>query len=135
MAMQTGLPVLGIRLTLTTTAARGRSTPLLGGSELSARLIYRPNWGLPDWSPGEQSGAPVLGFTSTDIHPGDSTLAVIVPLFAESVAEWWNVRTGQELRMYEGKRLCGRATVLWTDRTEAIRDVAEQERLLARISG
>lgn len=134
MVTQTGLPVLGIRLTFTTTSEGGRSTPLLGGSDPSSRFMYRPNWGLPGWASRQQSGAAVLGFATTDLNPGDTTLAVIVPLWAESVPEWWSIAPGDVLRMYEGPHVCGHAAVLWIDRTEAFRDADEQERLLARMS-
>jgi hypothetical protein len=133
MTTRTGLPVLGIRLTLTATAEGGRGTPLHGGSDPSARLGYRPNWGLPGWRDGRQTAAPVLGFTSVDIRPGDSTSAVIVAWFADEVPEWWYVEPGEVLRMYEGRRVCGTATVLWTDHTQSISDISEQERLLERI--
>ena len=131
--MTTDMPVLGIRLTLTATADGGRNGALLGGSDSDARMKYRPNWGLPGWEDGRQSGAPVLGFAASDIQPGDTTNAVIVPLFAESEPAWWSVSSGDVLRMYEGSRIVGIATVLWTDRSGAIRDGREQARLLARI--
>lgn len=134
MTTQTGLPVFGIRLTLTSTGEGGRRTPLPGGSEPSARFSYRPNWGLPGWRDGQQSGAPVLGFATSDIAPGDTTAAVIIAPFVDATPEWRSIVPGDVLRMYEGSRVCGTATVLWTDQTDSMGDATEQERLLGLLT-
>lgn len=104
---------IGIELRLVPTAEGDRQTPLLGGCEPENRFTYRPNWGLPGWSDGEQTAGPVLGFSSTDIHPGDAARAVVVPLFAEQVPKWREISAGDTLRMYEGSRVCGHGSVVW----------------------
>lgn len=102
----------GLDLRLTTTEEGGRRTPLLGGSE-EPHFQYRPNWGLPGWPDGQQTGAPVFGFADSDIHPGQVTWAVIVAMFPDQVPDWATVVVGSELRMYEGLRICGLAQVRW----------------------
>lgn len=105
--------VIGIDLSFAPTANGGRRMPLLGGSAVETRFNYRPNWGLPGWPDGEQTAAPVLGFSREDIHPGETVRAVIVPLFFGGLPAWKEVGPGDELRMYEGQRICGRGTVIW----------------------
>lgn len=112
----------------------GRQSPLLGGNAVENRFTYRPNWGLPGWPSGEQTAAPVLGFSRENIRPGESTLAVIVPLFLEHVPGWSDVRPGDELRMYEGPRVCGMGTVLWIDQAIWPVPADDQERLAAWLS-
>lgn len=107
--------VLGINLHLVSTADGGRRTALAGGCELGDRFTYRPNWGLPGWADGEQTGAPVLGFSRSGIQPGDDARAVIVPMYPAEVPAWHDVEVGEALRMYEGSRICGRAVVVWTE--------------------
>jgi len=104
---------IGINLRVVPTAEGGRDTPLFGGSAVKTRFSYRPNWGLPGWADGKQAGAPVLGFSRQNIQPGDTVLAVIAPFFFEGVPPWRDVAPGDELRMYEGSRICGHATVMW----------------------
>ncbi|MEV7962517.1 hypothetical protein [Oerskovia paurometabola] len=106
---------LGIELHLVPTAEGGRRSPLLGGSEPGVRFTYRPNWGLPGWPDGDQTAAPVLGFSRVDIRPGDNVRAVIVPLFPVEVPTWRGVVAGDELKMYEGSRICGRGYVVWVE--------------------
>ncbi|TYL51046.1 hypothetical protein [Agromyces mariniharenae] len=132
--MTDACPAIGIRLAFTTTEAGGRRTPLLGGNSTDVRMQYRPNWGLPGWPDGDQTGAPVLGFSTSNIRPGDTTDAIIIPLFADNVPQWWDVAPDDVLRMYEGSRVCGVATVLWVDRTTLKLSEAEAERLLKRLS-
>ncbi|MFC6356743.1 hypothetical protein [Luethyella okanaganae] len=127
-------PVFGIRLAFTITESGGRRTPLLGGNAPDARMQYRPNWGLPGWPDNDQTAAPVLGFGTSNIHPGDTTEAVIIPIFADHVPQWWEVGPGDVLRMHEGSRICGIATVLWADRTTLTLSDTEAERLLDRLS-
>lgn len=120
---------LGIDLKLVPTAEGGRATPLLGGHEVGHRFTYRPNWGLPGWPDGEQTAAPVLGFSRSNIAPGESARAIIVPLFVELV-RWSDVHDGDELRMYEGSRICGTARVCWVKRATCPMPADEQEMLL-----
>lgn len=112
----------------------GRQNPLLGGSTPERRFTYRPNWGLPGWPPGEQTAAPVLGFSRENIQLGESARAVIVPLFLDSVPAWAEVRSGDELRMYEGPRVCGVGTVLWIEQGIWPVPADDQERLAAWLS-
>jgi len=104
---------LGINLRFLPTAEGGRHTLLVGGSQPPVRFTYRPNWGLPGWPDGDQTAAPVLGFSRVDIQPGDDVRAVIVALFPVEVPMWRAVVAGDELRMYEGSRVCGRGHVAW----------------------
>jgi hypothetical protein len=104
---------IGISLYVVPAADGGRDTPLLGGYAVETRFNYRPNWGLPGWADGEQAGAPVLGFSREDIRPGETVRAVIAPFFFEGVPAWRDIVPGDELRMYEGRRICGRGTVIW----------------------
>jgi hypothetical protein len=100
-------------LQFTTTAQGGRRTPLLGGAGPEARFTYRPNWGLPQMTPPDQTGAPVLAFSAQHIHPGDQVRVVIVPPYPQMVPEWTHVAIGDVLPMYEGPRVCGHGRVLW----------------------
>ena len=106
---------LGINLHLVLTAEGGRHTPLPGGCAPEDRFTYRPNWGLPEWPDGDQSAAPVLGFSRVDVNPGDDVRVVIVPLFPTEMPAWHDVGGGDELRMYEGSRICGRGVVAWIE--------------------
>lgn len=121
---------LGIDLKLVSTNEGGRETPLLGGHEPEKRFTYRPNWGHPGWPDGDQTAAPVLGFARSNIIPGESVRAIIVPLFVD-VGQWREVREGHELRMYEGSRICGRARVCWIKHATWRMPVEEQEALLS----
>ncbi|MDO6144561.1 hypothetical protein [Paenarthrobacter aurescens] len=112
----------------------GRHHPLPGGSSPERRFTYRPNWGLPGWPDGEQTAAPVLGFSRANLHPGESVRAVIVPLFPEAVPAWSEVLPDDELRMYEGLRLCGVGTVLWAEQATLPMPDDEQEQLLCRLA-
>lgn len=107
----------GVDLHLVSTAEGGRHTPLLGGTEKQNRFNYRPNWGLPGWTDGEQTAGPVFGFSTIDINPGDDTAAIFVAVFRDNVPEWELVEVGDVLRMYEGSRICGVATVRWIELT------------------
>ena len=115
--MADALPWLafGLELRLTTTAEGGRKTPL-GLVDYEA-LQYRPNWGLPGMEHPAQVGAPVLCFGSTPLHPGDRTRAVIIPLVDLSLPLWEEVKVGDELRMYEGPKVCGYGLVAWVAKT------------------
>lgn len=65
-----------------------------------------------------QVGAPVLRFGREPIAPGESTRAVIVPLAPQSMHLWREVKIGDELRMFEGPRVCGIGVVRWVADTE-----------------
>lgn len=121
---------LGLDLQLVPTADGGRRTPLLGGSDEQHRFQYRPNWGLPGWPDGDQTAGRVLGFACSDIAPGDTVRAIIVAVFLENVLAWTSVRPGDELRMYEGSRICGRAVVRWIRPATWFMPVDEQEELV-----
>ena len=103
---------LGIELRLRTTPEGGRSRPI-GIDPEYPRLQYRPNWGLPGMTGAEQVGAPVLCFGHYPVRPGDRTRAVIIPLVDLSLEHWRTVAVADELRMFEGPRVCGLATVEW----------------------
>jgi hypothetical protein len=76
---------------------------------------YRPNWGFDGLGLGPaQTGAPVFSWAQEIVHPGDRVRAVMVPMFPEL---WTGVDLGSRLTMYEGQRLCGRASVLWRTTT------------------
>jgi hypothetical protein len=106
---------IGIELHLVSTNEGGRQTALLGGCEPQNRFKYRPNWGLPGWAEGDQTAGPVLGFSRSNIQPGEDARAVLVPLLPEQVPAWHEVEPGDTLRMYEGSRTCGRGVVVWLE--------------------
>lgn len=120
---------IGVDLHFVSTAEGGRATPLPGGSKPDSRFTYRPNWGLPGWPDGEQSGAPVLGFSAENIQPGEDVRAILVPVFADRVPAWWQLKKGDELRMYEGSRICGRAVVQWIESANWHMSQEDQERV------
>ena len=103
--------VLGVDLRFTTTAEGGRTKPL-SAAPYSA-MQYRPNWQLPGMNHPDQVGAPVLCFGRFPLHPGDRTHAVIVPLAPGAMPLWQRVKSGDELALFEGPRVCGHAKVLW----------------------
>jgi hypothetical protein len=125
---------IGIDLDLTPTAEGGRQTPLLGGFATENRFEYRPNWGLPGWADGEQTAAPVLGFSRTNIQPGTHTRAILVPLFPEHVPGWLDVQANDVLRMYEGSRICGRGVVRWIEPANWPMPDGERDRLVRWLS-
>lgn len=121
---------IGIDLHFVSAADGGRIS-LLGGGNLSEnRFRYRPNWGLPDRADGEQSAGPILGFSRTDVSPGEDVRAILVPLFVEKVPAWRNVHVGDGLRMYEGWQICGRAIVQWIEPTTWPMGNKDQERFV-----
>jgi hypothetical protein len=126
---------IGIDLHLVPTAEGGRRTALLGGCDPGSRFTYRPNWGLPGWVDGEQTGAPVLGFSRSDIQPGDHARAVIVPIFPTEVPAWHDIAVSDVLGMYEGSRICGRGTVLWVKPTTWRMPEDEEVRLTRWLAG
>lgn len=107
----------GILLQLTTTEQGGRRAALPGGAAPTNRFTYRPNWGLPQMVPPEQTGAPVLAFSRETVRPGEQVHAVIAPPFPQMVAEWSRVNVGDVLPMYEGSHVCGHGRVLWRRKT------------------
>ena len=118
---------IGLDLTLAPTAAGGRQTPLL----LTEPFRYRPNWGLPGMTDTEQTGAPVLGSSASPLTPGDSARVVVIPLTDAHMTEWRLLSRGDQLRMFEGARICGHATVQWTENTTLPVPAADQARFLA----
>lgn len=102
----------GVDLQLARTDEGGRLTALPGGFD-DPHFQYRPNWGLPGWEAGEQTAGPIFGFTHTDLSLGSTTRAVLVALFPDHVAGWAQVVEGDVLRMYEGSKVCGFASVRW----------------------
>lgn len=108
---------LGVELRLLTTAEGGRSKAI-GVADDYEDFDYRPNWGLPWMSHAEQTGAPVLCFESFPVQLAVTVRAVLVPLYPQMLPEWKRVAVGDELRMYEGARVCGIATVEWIAPTD-----------------
>jgi len=125
---------IGVDLDLTPTAEGGRQTALLGGYAQENRFVYRPNWGLPGWADGEQTAGPVLGFSRANIQPGERTRAILVPLFPEHAPGWLDVRANDELRMYEGSRICGRGIVRWIEPATWPMPDCERDRLIGWLS-
>lgn len=125
---------LGIELRLTTTEEGGRSKPL-GVDDNYRSLQYRPNWGLPGMTGTEQVGAPVLCFGNFPLALGDRTRAVIIPLVDLSLELWRAVQVGDDLRMFEGPRICGEACVIWTTSTTRPVDQADETRFCAWARG
>ena len=103
----------GIMSRLKLTAEGGRRTPIP-----RTRYTYRPDWGLPGMEGTEQVGAPVLWMGKEALVPGATARAVIVPLAPGSLNLWRLVKVGEELRMFEGARVCGTARVDWSEATE-----------------
>ena len=82
-------------------------------------------------TPPDQTGAPVLAFSRSDVAPGEEVSVVIVPPFPEMVPLWAEVEPGTELPMYEGVRVCGVGRVLWRSPTELPLPEADEQRFLA----
>jgi hypothetical protein len=80
-------------------------------------LGYRPNWGLPGMTGTGQTGAPVLCSSASVLAPGGSAHAVIIPLTGAHLVQWRLLGQGDKLRMFEGPRVCGHATVRWAENT------------------
>lgn len=78
--------------------------------------------------PPNQTGAPVLCFEFFPVPLGASLRAVIVPAFPQTLGEWRRVEVGNELRMYEGPRICGTATVEWIEPMDDTVSEIDQER-------
>lgn len=102
---------LGITLRLLTTAEGGRTKDVGVPGSVYERFRYRPNWGLPGMSGTDQVGAFVLWLSPFPLGRGHTAGAAIVPLDPGSLPLWKQVHVGDELRMFEGPRVCGRATV------------------------
>ena len=107
-----GWLALGLTLRLTPTAEGGRHKSVWGHDPYKP-YSYRPNWGLPGMTGIEQAGAMVLSLGSVPFAPGDTTKAVIVPFASGSLFLWQQVKPGDDLRMFEGARICGTAVVEW----------------------
>ncbi|MFK0072210.1 hypothetical protein [Arthrobacter woluwensis] len=124
---------LGIELHLSTTGDGGRATSVTKGLSEAHRFKYRPNWGLPGWAVGEQAGAPVLAFSRSEVVPGHTVHAVIVPLAADKVPDWFKLAPGDLLRLYEGPRICGHATVTWVEASTWPMPSEAQDRFVQRL--
>jgi hypothetical protein len=118
---------IGLDLTLVPAARGGRSTAI----RFTPPLGYRPNWGLPGMAGTEQTGAPVLCSSDSELAPGGTARVVIVPLADAHVTEWHLLDPGDTLRMFEGSRVCGHATVRWTATTRRPLPPADQARFCA----
>ena len=118
---------LGIELQLIPTEQGGRATPI--GPLRRDGPQYRPNWGFEALGdPPAQTGAPVVSWEKSLVNPGDRMRAVIVAMYPEY---WGTVSAGAALSMYEGRRECGRATVVWrapTDWPVSVEDYARFDR-------
>lgn len=118
---------IGLDLTLVPAAEGGRSGPV----SLETPLGYRPNWGLPGMTGTDQTGAPVLCSSTNPLAPGDSARVVIIPLTDAHMVEWRLLGWGDKLRMFEGPRVCGYATVRWAENTSLPVPVTDQARFRA----
>jgi hypothetical protein len=121
---------IGLDLQLSTTSEGGRQTPVL----FKEPLRYRPNWGLPAMTGQDQAGAPVLCSSASQVAPGAAARIVVIPLASHSLPLWRQVHDGDELRMFEGPRICGHATVLWTASTQRPLPAADQARFQAWVT-
>jgi hypothetical protein len=81
-----------------------------------------------------QAGAPVLCSSASQVAPGAAARIVIIPLAGHSLPLWRKVHDGDELRMFEGPRICGHATVLWTASTQRPLPAADQARFQAWVT-
>lgn len=117
---------------MTSTEEGGRTKPV--GTARYVKYSYRPNWRLPGMTDG-QVGAFVLHLAATPLAPGETARAVIVPLAPVSMPLWEQVQVGDELRMFEGGRLCGIATVSWRTTTERPPHQQDEERFVAWAEG
>jgi hypothetical protein len=104
---------IGLDLTLVPTAEGGRSIPVF----LDTPFGYRPNWGLPGMTGTDQTGAPVLCSSASPLAPGHSARVVVIPFPNETMVQWRLLEQGDRLRMFEGSRVSGHATVRWVDNT------------------
>ncbi len=118
---------VGLDLTLVPTGEGGRSTPL----RVDTPLRYRPNWGLPGMTGTDQTGAPVLCSSASLLAPGEGARAVIIPLSDAHLVNWRLLDPGDTLRMFEGARICGHATVRWTENTSRPVPVSDEARFRA----
>jgi hypothetical protein len=76
----------------------------------------------------DQAGAPVLCSSVSRLAPGDSARAVVVPLTDTHLVEWRLLDQGDKLRMFEGSRVCGYATVRWAENTSHPLDPVDEAR-------
>jgi hypothetical protein len=118
---------IGLDLTLVPTAEGGRSAPV----RFDTPLGYRPNWGLPGMTGTGQTGAPVLCCSATVLTPGGNARAVIIPLADAHLVEWRLLGQGDKLRMFQGPRVCGHATVRWAENTHRPVPPSDQARFRA----
>ena len=65
------------------------------------------------------------------LESGSSARAVIMPLADAHMAEWRLLDQGDKLRMFEGPRVCGHATVRWAANTTLPVPLTDQARFRA----
>lgn len=116
---------LGVTLALRSTSEGGRRKPII-----RKRYAYRPNWGLPGMEGTDQVGAPLLWMGKEALVPGATARAVIIPLVGNSLRLWRLVESGDELRMFEGAKVCGTAQVEWSEQTEWPLPPEDEERFV-----
>jgi hypothetical protein len=122
---------LGLDLRLLTSGEGGRRSSLL----LDAPFRYRANWGLAGMPDLEQVGAPVFCSSVATLPPGGRARVVIVPMVDQSLRLWRGVRAGDAIRLFEGARVCGLATVVWVADTWRPVPARDEARFCDWVSG
>jgi hypothetical protein len=125
----------GLTLRLFTTEEGGRSRPIGHPDSEYVKFQYMPNWALPGMKGKEQIGAGVLWLGTYPVEPGETVRAVVVPLTSKSIPRWRVVAPGDELRLFEGKKVCGLATVEWVRSTGRPVPESDQDRFVAWAQG
>ncbi len=72
-----------------------------------------------------------IGLDLTLVSTAEGGRAVIIPLTDAHMMEWRLLGRGDKLRMFEGPRLCGYATVRWAENTSLPVPVTDQARFRA----
>lgn len=127
-----GWLAFGITLHLLPAEESGRRRPV--GTHPYVRFSYRPMWQLPGMT-AEWTDAFVLHLANTPLALGETARAVIVPAAPRSLPMWQAVKVGDELRMFEGARLCGVATVAWRAPTGRPPPAGDEQRFIAWTEG
>jgi hypothetical protein len=78
---------------------------------------YRPDWQWDLMASLGFVGGPIYCASKSSIAPGDEAHVVIIPAAPQSLLIWALLNVGDELRMHEGSRVVGHATVLMSGRT------------------
>ena len=79
-----------------------------GGRGTGIFSDYRPIWSIGRADPTQQSGAPLLMDSASQLEPGESAEVRLFPFWREF---WTDVKVGTELFAFEGARLVGTAVV------------------------